>query len=56
MPAQRPKHQTATLESRMRNADASAKAKTPNGDAANTTSTSKKLPQAKKLTAISKRL
>ncbi|WP_217998151.1 hypothetical protein, partial [Paraburkholderia terrae] len=33
MPAQRPKHRTATHEARKQNADASAKAKPPNGDA-----------------------
>jgi succinate-semialdehyde dehydrogenase/glutarate-semialdehyde dehydrogenase len=33
MPAQRPKHQTATLEARRQNADASEKAKTPTGNA-----------------------
>ncbi|WP_279634458.1 hypothetical protein [Paraburkholderia steynii] len=33
MPAQSPKHRTATLEARKHNADASEKAKTPNGAA-----------------------
>ncbi|ALL69565.1 transcriptional family (plasmid) [Paraburkholderia caribensis MBA4] len=33
MRAQRPEHRTATREARYRNADASAKARTPNGDA-----------------------